>query len=896
MINTLIAYILFILPLTATCQYIQRQQNFEELYIHTDKSIYTPGEDLWFKAYFLDDVYHTPTDISKLLYINIVDFEGNNIISEIFSIQNGFSNGNLQLSDTIRKGEYQIVAFTENMMNLPPSFWYRTEIVINPSPIDLWKISYYPELSKLFENILAGEVICTSSSGFPITGAKIQFSLETEDKKLHSATIKTDTLGKANINWDISKENRNKNIVLNIDASYLNKNKSIKVNIPIGNKGINVKFYPESGSFIQGLQNQVAFKVTDNYGSQLNISGTIVNQNGDTLKKVKTLHEGIGIFSFIPKSNELYYLKLDKTELGDSMYALPKASESGYILSLKETQEFITTFIVNMTSDLKGKKVKLSVSNGWQYENIFESVLENEKRFPFLSSSLPVGIATLTLFSDDEPVAERLVFLNKHKKLNLYIETKKEIYDPREKVELTIKATDFEGKPATANLSLTVSEKSKVIGNKTDIASYLLLESKLKNVSGDLSYYLQENEKADSALNLLLMTHGWRKIDRIEEYSKLIINTENMPGIRGSVYTKKNKAAKKAQVQILDTKTWQIISTETNDKGRFFIPMEDFIAIAGSQSLSISAAIPNRSKDLVISIDPNINDTIFYKFQQAENILLAYNLPQKVKIAKKDPTVEYTDFEKTSEFIEEVMVTEKKYDPIYDEARKSTYKVYEKDAEELHTNFISTPTISPIGLAGSKFQDHSILELIRPVAPSFEVINGTIVFRGRNSITRSYVTGALFVVNGVPMGSDITNMAWVNPINVKEVKVITSPGAALKYGSNCKGLIEITMLEGNENVFKQVKVTKEENISIIKGFKINKEFYVPDYSIEINDQEKSFDARSTLYWNPNLDIDNSGEKIITFFNGDKRTFFRCNVVGTNKQGLLGSSKLDFRVN
>ncbi len=896
-ISTLTAYILLILPLTVICQENQRQLYFEELYIHTDKSIYTPGEDLWFKAYILNEEFHTPSNLSKLLYVNLVDFNGKSIISDKFQIYQGYANGDLQIPDTLRKGAYKIVAYTEQMIHYSPSFWFNSEIIINPTPVNLWELNFYPDLDKLSENILTGEINCKSSSGFPVKNVKIQYEIEVNNKKIYSKKLTTDSLGKATINWNISEEDKNKNFILNIDANYINKDKSLKITIPNGNRGINLKLFPESGCFIQGLKNQVAFKITDNNGMPINLTGTLRNQDGEILKKIKTIYEGMGVFSIIPKANESYHIKLDKSEFGDSLYALPKAKESGYILSLQETKESIMTLIVNMTPGLKGKKVKLSVSNGWQYENLFESDLENEKHFSFHTSSLPVGITTLTLFSNDLPVAERLVFINKHKKLKLSIETEKKIYDPREKVEMKIKATDFEGKPAAANLSLAVSEKSKVVGNITDVASYLLLGSKLKSIRGDCSYYLQENEKADSALNILLMTHGWRKIEKIEEYSKIILNYENLPGIRGTVYTKKNKAAKKAQVQILDTKTWQVISTETNDKGRFFIPIDDYILMAGSQDLSISAAIPNKSKELVISVDPVVNDTVVSKFKQKEDIILAYNLSQKVKIAKKDPTIEYTNFDKTSEFIEEVTITGEKYDPVYNEVRKSTYKVYKKNAEELHTNMMTmTPTVTPIGIIAGKFQDHSILELIRPIAPPFEIINGTIVFRGRNSITRKYVTGALFVVDGVPMGSNITNMAWVNPLSVKEVKVITSPGAALKYGSSCKGLIEITMLEGNENVFKQVTVAKEENVSIIKGYKINKEFYFPDYSLEISGEEKTFDSRSTLYWNPNLIIDSSGEQKVTFFNGDKRTFFRCKVVGVNKQGLFGNSRLDFRVN
>jgi hypothetical protein len=867
--------------------------DFEEIFIHTDKSIYAPGEDIWFKAYILEDEYHIPSGKSNLLYLNLVDFKGDNIISEKFLVQNGFSNGDFQLSDTLKKGTYQIVAFTENMKKHDPKFWYRSDLVIDPTPVNLWDIAFYPELNKLSESVFAGEINCLASSGFPIADVKIQYIIESDGEKVYSETYKTDSLGKATIVWNIPDKIKNKDLILHVDANYLNKNKNLKINIPRSKEGIDLKFYPEGGSLVQGLLNNVAFKVNDQYGSPLTIKGTLMNQYGDQILKIETTHEGMGIFSFIPNPNESYSVKLDNPDLDVSLYELPEVRESGYVLSLLQSEKSVITFKINMTPDLKGKKVNLSISNGLAYENLFESVLESEKRFSFLTSSLPVGIAKLSLFSDEIPVAERLVFLNKHKKLRLSIETEKEIYDPREKVEMTIRAVDFEGNPTSANLSLAVSEKSKQISDQQDISSYLLLGSKLKGNINNLSYYLEENEKADSALNILLMTHGWSKIERFEEYTKVILNPENITGIQGTVYTKKNKTAKNAQVQIIDTKTWQVITTQTNDFGRFFIPIDDYFSIAGNQNLSISAALPNSAKDLIILLDPEIEKDILFKFKLDEDFSLAYNMPEKKSILHKAASIEYTNFDETSEFIEEVVVTAQKHNPVLEEAKKEVYNEYKMTAEELHTNMIvMAPSVTSI-TAG---QDHSILELIRPVAPTFEIINGKIVFRGRNSIMTENVTGALFVVNGVPMGSNITNMAWVNPLDVKEVKVITSPGAAIKYGSSCTGLIEITMLEGNENELKQVNIAKDESLCIIKGYKLCSEFYSPDYSVKIKESEKTFDSRSTLYWNPNLILDNSGEQIITFFNGDKRTFFQCKLFGIDGSGLMGSSKITLRIN
>ncbi len=860
--------------------------DFEEIYIHTDKSIYSPGENLWFKAYILDDEYHLPSGKSNLLYLNIIDFDGNHIISEKFPIQNGFSNGDVLLSRILKKGKYQIVAYTENMKNESPTIWYKSEIIIDQNPINLWEINYYPELNKLSESILAGEVYCLSSSGFPITGAKIQFTVKSAGKKIYSETQKTDSLGIANINWDIPDQYKNKDLILNANANYRDKKKNLKINIPLSKDGINLEFFPESGSLVQGLLNEVAFKVNDQYGNPINIKGTLINNEGVHIKNIETLHEGMGLFSFVPNPNETYFVKLKQPDLGDSAYELPEILKSGYVLSIKQSEKSIITFDINMTPDLKGKKVSLSISNGLKYENIFESVLKDTKRFSFLTSSLPVGIANLTLFSEDLPVAERLIFLNKHKRLQLSIETDKEIYDPKEKVEMLIKAVDFEGNPTSANLSLAVLEKSKLANTNQDIASYLLLGSKLEAATGDLSYYLKDTEAADSALNILLITQGWRKIERIEEYSKIIVNSENTPGIRGTVYTKKNKPTINAQVQIINTNTWQVISTETNDLGRFFIPIEEYLSIASNQDLSISAALPNKTKNLTIVLDPDINKAILSKFKLSENLVLAYNLPEKRSIIKTNLQNKNNNLNELTKNIEKVSVNEKKHNPANKENKKKPTNAYTLEEEELKL-------LRTIG--SSTDPDLGIIGLIRMAGPSFGQTGGKIIYRGGYSSIAGPQRGALIVVNGVPYGDQVANVNWIDPLSIKGLKVSTNPGAALMYRPNYSGLIEITLLEGTENINKQIKATENDvNLSIIKGFKISKQFYSPDYSTN-NNKEKSFDSRSTLYWNPNLILDNSGEQKITFFNGDKKTFFQCKVVGINGKGLLGNSSTTLKV-
>ncbi len=861
---------------------------FENIYIHTDKSIYTPGEDIWFKAYILDEETHIPVSKSNILYLNIIDSKGECIFSTKLPIINGFANGEYHIPDTLKKDILKIVAYTENLENLSPSFWYCSELVIDPTPIDLWKIIYKPELSKLSESVLAGEVYCVYSADFPIKDMKVHCRIESSGKKMYSKTEKTDSLGKFEFKWNIPLSLKNKDVTLCLKANYLNDTKEIKINVPCGKREFHINFYPEGGFLVQGLLNKVAFKAVDNYGSPLNIKGVLVNQNGDQLQEIKTNHEGMGVFAFIPKTKDSYYFKINDPVDGDSLYNLPKPLESGYVLSVEQTDNSIIALRISMTPDMKGKKVKLSLFDGFKQKNIFESVLNEEKLFSFLTSTYPVGIATLTLLSENNvPVAERLVFLNKYKKLQLSIETDKDSYDPREKVDMMIKAFDFEGNPASANLSLSVTEENRMLNNQTNMSSYLLLDSKLKGKVRNSSYYLQDTQEADSALNILLMTHGWRKIELIEEYSKLILSPENTPGIKGHVYTRKKKPAKNATVQIINTRTWQIISTETNDQGAFLIPIEDYLLVADNQDLSISATIPNKKEaQLTIIIDSKI----ISGFKLKEEKISVYNMAEKMNFLTEEFVKnKYTNFDNSTEFIDEVVVTGKKLGPLDDEedVRERMYKINKKESEEIKTfNFQSS----------NESFDGGMLQLLRTIAPGFQLSPlGIIKYRGYNSIVPEFEQGVLFVVDGIPKGDKVDAISWISISDIKEIKVITNPGAALIYSTGASGIVEITLKDGRNSAPIVRETPKNNNLSVIKGFKVVREFYSPDYSAHTQNQANDIDFRSTLYWNPNLILDNQGQGKITFYNGDKKARFRCHINGVSESGLLGNTQINYRV-
>ena len=90
----------------------------EKLYLQTDKSSYTIGDTMWFKAYVFDAAYLSATSKSGLLYVEIAD-DSNNVVKRIMlPVYGGRARGQIELSKKeIPEGNYILRAYTNWMRN-----------------------------------------------------------------------------------------------------------------------------------------------------------------------------------------------------------------------------------------------------------------------------------------------------------------------------------------------------------------------------------------------------------------------------------------------------------------------------------------------------------------------------------------------------------------------------------------------------------------------------------------------------------------------------------------------------------------------------------------------------------------------------------------------------------
>lgn len=161
------------------------QNNFQEkLFMHTDKSVYLAGEILWFKIYDVEGIHHTPFNLTKVAYIEIVDNSHRAVLQLKVSMKDGKGNGSFYLPFSTNSGNYKIRAYTSWMKNYSADYYFEKGItIINTlkSPVttpaagaEQYDVQFFPEGGNLVNGItskVAFRVVGKDGKGIDYKGA-----------------------------------------------------------------------------------------------------------------------------------------------------------------------------------------------------------------------------------------------------------------------------------------------------------------------------------------------------------------------------------------------------------------------------------------------------------------------------------------------------------------------------------------------------------------------------------------------------------------------------------------------------------------------------------------------------------------------------------------------------
>ena len=383
-----------------------------------------------------------------------------------------------------------------------------------------------------------------------------------------------------------------------IGRAQIRHNRNFNSGLERKEKTMQFEFFPEGGYLVDGLENRVAFKAADALGMGQQATGSVVDKSGAVISEFKTFHDGMGWFSFTPQAGEAYVAQI-LFENGQRLRRnIPAALNQGYLLRVEPEKDIIRV-TVNTNFDLDqfniSPDILLLAHTRGRVGFVEEGKLVNGNFQANISTGqFPAGITHFTLFGPNEtPLAERLVFVSDH----LSNEDGHSVgFEKR--LEDNLIVIDFWFDPANgltpsdASYSLSVTEEFGQ-GQLFDmnIATYLLLSSDFgKTINEPLYYFLDDSPERLKALDMLMLTHGWRRFvwkDILAgKFPEILFSEPKGLAIVGQVTpmsSARETGELRVEMSVGYTEERNIMSTTTDMAGRFAFTgleyYEDFTAL-----------------------------------------------------------------------------------------------------------------------------------------------------------------------------------------------------------------------------------------------------------------------------------------------------------------------------
>lgn len=844
----------------------------EKIHLQIDRPHYVSDERLWFKAFLVNAMLHTPDRSSRYVYVELIDPLQKVKSRVMVKAEDGSFQGHIDLPEDLVEGNYILRAYTSYMKNLDEGYWPHVPVYISApqsAVISIVPQFEYPAGNKVSLSLSINNI--ENNTDFSPTVLSVTYDNKTLIPKKKDGML-----------YCTFARKEGEDILL-VECDKYKK----YITIPNPQEDYEVTFFPEGGNTISEAVNCVAFKSLYGNGKPADITGYVTNEKGDSITNFTTYHDGMGYFFMKPEKGIKYYT-ISKNEAGiEKKTELPVAQNTAGLRITNIKNEFHLSISKSPDINIDSLYIVMHTRGIPYYVQKWNT--ENEdisfQKGKFLSGILHI----LLINSEGQTLSERLVFCNNDDQAVLNKRITSEI-KTRDRVSVNLQVSDQQENPLEADLLVSVTDDKDVDASKNNsISSSLLLTSDIRGYIPNPDYYLEKNNlKASKALDMLMLTHGWRRYNIPEviqhKYAKPCIPVEVGQEISGQALGGflKAKPAKDAQVSIFSKQTGFFDVTTTDNEGRFHFRDFEF---PDSTVYFIQAISQKGSSgvELVLEKDtiPPIETAIY----------IAEGIKNRTKTDNANDMDNYAYIGKVNKkYTYENGMRLIYLNPIEIKAKKT---VVEKSFyDRLSDKTFSQEFIEETGAA-------TLSDVIRYMS-GFIVENGNIystrisALKGRE-IALVFVDGIRITPFGGFEGSgneveqpiilDAQPIDDLIPIeNIQEINVFKSSGKSLILGVSGGGpVIMITTKKGGN-----IKDIPPDNIAKIQplGYQRPVEFYSPRYDTDEKKNSPNPDLRTTIYWNPALRQNENGKAYFDFYAADFPGEYTMIIEGITKDGKI----------
>ena len=887
--RTFLIACLFLLSAPLLAQDTSYTTTKEKIYVHTSHVFFKPGETIFFKLYVVKAKDQTPSWQSPTVYAELINPAGNVMQKAKYPVTAGYAEGSFDFDAEASGGIYKIRAYTTWMRNEGDSSFFTKEITVQKviTPRILMKLDF-PQKGYGAGNAVTADFSMRNLSDEPIRFYTADFSVSIGGARVQSGTIKTDREGKAQVRFTLPQELKTSDGLLNLTVNYDSYTEAISRSIPIVLNHIDFQLMPEGGSLVQGLSSWIAFRAVNEQGKPVDIRGEVVDDGGHTVATLESYHGGMGKFAFTPQAGGNYRVRITSPSNIAETFALPAAAPAGAVLHVSKTGGRVA---VQVTATQEMAVRLVTEMKGQVYDQRTVLLHAGQNSFEVNESLFPAGIARFTLYTPDQlPVAERLFFMNEGRNLQVRISTDKSRYLPREPVKLQIQTLDANGKPVPANLSLSVMDDQlwTFADDKQDhILSWLLMSSELHGRIDEPQFYFKKDEpKAAPALDLVMLTHGYRYFDYVAGAGpgRLKFMPEQEQMVSGLIHNVSGRPLRARVLLITPGANSRVLQAMTDTSGLFFFSGlsagTDYYLLTQAQSRRESAFIDILQKDIgynpLQGRDPGhvhaVRDNTAGVIKPGKNVVN--------RRAAKAAAAPVQELREMGNALQEVVVV--------------GYGVTRKKDISGAIAVIRANDLGAINHVAGALQGQ-VAGLVVTQQAGNPLDKANVMIRGSGSIGGG--AQPLVVVDGVPM--ERFNLNTLNAQDIDNIAVLKNASALAIYGSQAANGVIVIESKKYRSERISIRLSRALNYSVQQvrldgaSFTAVRRFYAPKYTeVDVDDKQ---DFRPTIYWNPVVQTDREGKAELTYCNSDASTTFRIVAEGIGYQGLVGRNEKTYSV-
>ena len=663
-----------------------------------------------------------------------------------------------------------------------------------------------------------------------------------------------------------------------------------------------VSFFPEGGYLIDGYDCCVAFKALGDDGGSVEITGVVKNDRDEVVDTLRTLHGGMGCLRFTPHTGERYYAECTMEGGKTERFDLPASNNLACVLRVLHTERDFTVMVQSGRPLPKGLRLLVHCRGNLCY---FREWNDDLPSLIFKRDKLPGGVLQILLLDKaGNALSERLVF-NRGEELATTDMQVRGSLKQRTKVTLAVTATDPDGGPAAGDFSIAVTDRAAVpSATSGSIYSTLLLTSELRGTIETPDWYFEGRDAARvTALDALLLTQGWRRYDvpelmkkeYVEPQYPLEVGQEIAGRInKGGLWNRRKKLDRYEMRMIVPR--WHYSSQAPIDKeGRFALNGFDFpdstlfvLRPAAAKGL-LPEAYVKVARDSFPEVgtlprvpeadaaNPYLAQARHYIEQRGQtdmrNILIdtvvvTHRIRQEMKSPEQRLAAHTWDMQQIKEM--------------------GAYSIMEFVQRMPGMNFIGG-RLSYHGANVSFMIDGVLDNTTTPHSADADFQAGSTI--GQLIVTgtkKKSMTEIALERGGLEPDKNLTMpicttwpMEWVSRID------LIAGGNMFLWGVFDGAIVSITTKTGDE-LDQALAVAPAIDVSIASplGYQTPAEFYAPAYATEKARRSMVPDYRTTLYWNPSVEFDETGRATVEFYTSDAPADYDITIEGITQTGKI----------